>query len=191
MRLGKDVLEADLYGALGLLPDATESEIRVAYRRQVRASHPDLNQEDPDALPRMMRLNMAARVLLDPALRRAYDHAPRAVAAAPAQATPARQAAWFERNEQNADNDWAPPPPAVAREQRARFSGFFQQLRGRDGQLSLQLQELIESLSGRQQLGIAAVLFAVAISLIAMARPQGLIGDSVQPTSVRVDSVYP
>ena len=55
MRLGKDVLEADLYGALGLLPDATESEIRVAYRSHVRASHPDLNQEDPEAAPRMLR----------------------------------------------------------------------------------------------------------------------------------------
>ena len=191
MRLGKDVLEADLYGALGLLPDATESEIRVAYRRQVRASHPDLNQEDPDALPRMMRLNMAARVLLDPALRRAYDKAPRDVKTTAPEARPARRAAWFEQSEQSADNDWAAPPPAVVHEQRARFSGFFQQLRGRDGHLTLQLQELVESLSGRQQLGIAAVLFAVAISLIAMARPQGLVGDSVQPTSVRVDSVYP
>ena len=53
------------------------------------------------------------------------------------------------------------------------------------------VQELVESLSGRQQLGIAAVLFALALGLIVMARPQGLVGDSVQPTSVRVDSVYP
>lgn len=191
MRLGKDVLEADLYAALGLLPDATESEIRVAYRQQVRASHPDLNREDPEALPRMMRLNLAARVLLDPMLRRAYDEAPRGAKAVPAEARSLRHAAWFERGEQSSDDDWAPPPPAAAREQRTRFRGFFRELRGRDGHFSLQLQELIESLSGRQQLGIAAVLFALAISLIAMAQPQGLIGDSVQPTSVRVDSVYP
>jgi curved DNA-binding protein CbpA len=191
MRLGKDVLEADLYGALGLLPDATESEIRVAYRQQVRASHPDLNQEDPDALPRMMRLNQAARVLLDPVLRRAYDKAPRGAKAGPAPARAPRHAAWFERREQSPDDDWAPAPPAAAREARTRFSGFFRELRGRDGHFSLQLQELVESLSGRQQLGIAALLFAVAMSLIAMAQPQGLIGDSVQPTSVRVDSVYP
>jgi curved DNA-binding protein CbpA len=191
MRLGKDVLEADLYGALGVLPDATESEIRVAYRQQVRASHPDLNQEDPDALPRMMRLNQAARVLLDPALRRAYDEAPRAAKAGSAPAKSPRHSAWFERRQQSPDDDWAPPPPAAAREARTRFSGFFRELRGRDGHFSLQLQELVESLSSRQQLGIAALLFAVAMSLIAMAQPQGLIGDSVQPTSVRVDSVYP
>jgi curved DNA-binding protein CbpA len=196
MRLGKDVLEADLYGALGLLPDATASEIRVAYRRQARASHPDLNQEDPDALRRMMRLNIAARVLLDPALRGAYDQRQRRANATrqaepPPQAEPSAHAAWFEQSEQSADNDWAAPPPAVVHAQRARFSGFFQQLRGRDGHLSLQLQELVESLSGRQQIGIAAILLAVAMCLIAMARPQSLVGDSVQPTSVRVDSVYP
>jgi curved DNA-binding protein CbpA len=191
MRLGKDVVEADLYGALGLLPDATESEIRVAYRRQVRTSHPDLNQDDPEAAARMLRLNMAARVLLDPSLRRAYDRAPRAAATtASSEARPARRREWFERREQTADDDWASVPPPVPYAARTR-SGFFSELRGRDGQWSLQLQELIESLSGRQQLGIAAVLFAVALGLIVMARPQSLIGDSTQPTSVRVDSVYP
>src|SRR6476659_2720793 len=117
MRLGKDVLDADLYGELGLLPDATESEIRVAYRQRVRASHPDLNQEDPEAVPRMSRLNVAAKVLLDPALRRAYDRMPRSAKPAAAQRTAAaRNAAWFERQEQSADNEWAPPPPAPREE---------------------------------------------------------------------------
>lgn len=191
MRLGKDVLEADLYGALGLLPDATESEIRVAYRRQVRTSHPDLNQADPEAAARMLRLNMAARVLLDPGLRRAYDRMPRAAAAAAGTVKPARRAEWFERREQRGDADWASVPPPARHETRHHFSGFFGELRSRDGQWSLRVQELVESLSGRQQLGIAAVLFALALGLIVMARPQGLVGDSVQPTSVRVDSVYP
>jgi curved DNA-binding protein CbpA len=191
MRLGKDVLEADLYGALGLLPDATESEIRVAYRRQVRTSHPDLNQDDPEAAARMLRLNTAARVLLDPTLRRAYDRGPRhAAPASPSQAEPPRRAEWFERREQTSDDDWASVPAPTPYEARTH-SGFFTELRGRDGQWSLQLQELVESLSGRQQLGIAAVLFAVALGLIVMARPQSLVGDSTQPTSVRVDSVYP
>jgi curved DNA-binding protein CbpA len=106
MRLGKDVLEADLYEVLGVLPDATESEIRVAYRRQVRTSHPDLNQEDPDAVPRMKKLNVAARVLLDPSLRRAYDRVPRGPRATGADPKPARQRAWFERRELSFDDDW-------------------------------------------------------------------------------------
>jgi DnaJ-class molecular chaperone len=191
MRLGKDVLDADLYGELGLLPDATESEIRVAYRQQVRTSHPDLNRDDPQAASRMTRLNVAAKVLLDPVLRRAYDRAPRgAKPSAAAHATAPKRAAWFDRREQSGDNDWT-PPSAPARERRASFGNFFGELRGRDGQLSLQLQELIESLSARQQIGVAALLFAVALGLLVMAKPQGLIGDSAQPTSVNVGSVYP
>jgi DnaJ-class molecular chaperone len=190
MRLGKDVLDADLYGELGLLPDATESEIRVAYRQQVRNSHPDLNQDDPEAASRMTRLNVAAEVLLDPALRRAYDRAPRRAAPAPTASKPPRRAAWFDHREQSADSDWTAPAP-TARESRVSFGNFFGELRGRDGQLSLQFQELIESLSARQQIGVAALLFAVALGLLVMARPHGLVGDSAQPTSVNVGSVYP
>jgi curved DNA-binding protein CbpA len=190
MRLGKDVLEADLYGELGLLPDATESEIRVAYRHKVRASHPDLNQEDPEAAPRMTRLNVAAKVLLDPALRRAYDRAPRrrdSKAPPPAASAP-RKAAWFERQEQSTDNEWAAsaPPP---REQRASFGNYFSELRSRDGQLSLQVQELVESLSVRQQIGVAALLFAIALGLIVVSRPVAQAGGATHST---VDlGVYP
>lgn len=186
MRLGKEVLESDLYGELGLLPDATESEIRVAYRHKVRASHPDLNQADPGAAQRMTRLNIAAKVLLDPALRRAYDRVPRGHQKAPSSVRPPRRTAWFERREQGADNDWAPPPPAEHRE--ARAGSFFSELRGRDGQLSLQVQELVESLSTRQQLGVAALLFAVALGLIVSALPPA---NAPQPTSVNIGSVYP
>ena len=191
MRLGKDVLEADLYGELGILPDATESEIRVAYRQQVRLSHPDLNQEDPEAAARMTRLNVAAKVLLDPAMRRAYDRAPRGARTSnsnTAQPAAPRKAAWFERNEQSPDNDWA-PPAAPPREQRASFGNFFSELRSRDGQLGLQVQEFVESMSTRQQIGVAALLFAIALGLVAMSRPATLADGTTRPT---VDlGVYP
>jgi DnaJ-class molecular chaperone len=190
MRLGKDVLEADLYGELGVLPDATESEIRVAYRHKVRASHPDLNQEDPEAVPRMARLNVAAKVLLDPAMRRAYDRVPRGVrtgAATTTQAAP-RKSAWFDRQEQSSDdNEWTPPstPP---REQRQSFGNFFGELRSRDGQLGLQVQEFVESMSVRQQIGVAALLFAIALGLVAMSRPTTLADGTTQPIDL---GVYP
>jgi len=190
MRLGKDVLEADLYAELGLLLGATESEIRASYRQKARHSHPDLNRDDPGAVQRMARLNVAARVLLDPALRRAYDRARQSTPPAASSARPPRDPEWFERRERTGDDDWA-QPPEPPRVRRASFGNFFGELRGREGQLSLQVQELVESLSARQQLGVAALLFAVALGLIAMAKPQGLIGDSVQPTSVDAGSVYP
>jgi curved DNA-binding protein CbpA len=191
MRLGKDVLEADLYGELGLLPDATEAEIRVAYRQQARVSHPDLNQDDPDAVSRMTRLNVAAKVLLDPALRRAYDRAPRGPQ--PSTRKPTPKAAWYERREQTLDDDWAsaPPPEPVTAERRASFGSFFTDLRSRDGQLSLQLQERIATLSTRQQLGVAALLCALALGLIAWAHPQGLLENELQPTSISVRAVNP
>ncbi len=186
MRLGKDVLDADLYAALGLLPDATASEIRVAYRQRVRASHPDLNQGDPEAVSRMTRLNVAAKVLLDPALRRAYDRAPRSAKPSSGSGShhttaAARNAAWFERQEQSADNEWAPPPPA-SREERHRFGNFFGELRSRDGQLSLQVQELVDSLTVRQQISVAALFFALALGLIIMSRPTALLGDADRAT---------
>jgi hypothetical protein len=189
MRLGKDVLETDLYGELGLLPDATESELRVAYRQRARASHPDLNQADPDAVPRMKRVNVAAKVLLDPALRRAYDRA-RLRKPKSFRPVPARHAAWFERSPQSADTEWA-QPPATTRERRAGFGRFLRELRGRDGQVSLQIQELIESLSVRQQIGVAALFCALALMLIVLAHPKGLIGDERQPTAINISLLNP
>ena len=188
MRLGKDLLEADLYGELGLPPDATESEIRVAYRQRVRASHPDLNQDDPEAVPRMTRLNVAAKVLLDPALRRAYDRAPRPVRKA-AEVQPPSDAAWFERDEQSADTDWAPAPPPPP-ERSGAFGSFFSELRSRDGLLSMQVQELVESLTVRQQIGVAALLCAIALGLVVASRPHTVSDEAGEHTTVDL-GVYP
>ncbi|MBX3130718.1 MAG: J domain-containing protein [Polyangiaceae bacterium] len=75
MRLGKDLLALDLYALLELTPAATPLDIRRAYRRLARQSHPDLNPHDRRALERMTTLNRAAGVLLDPARRAHYDQA--------------------------------------------------------------------------------------------------------------------
>jgi curved DNA-binding protein CbpA len=184
MRLGKDVLEADLYGELGLLPDATPAEIRVSYRARARASHPDLNPGDPEAAARMARLNVAAKVLLDPALRRAYDRPRSGKKTRPASAPP--RSAWFEQREQAGDDDWS-APPSTARD----VVTLWGELRGRQGRLSLRLHSLVESLDARQQLGVAAALVALALVLVAMAGPRGVLGDAPQPTSVNVRSVFP
>lgn len=189
MRLGKDVLEADLYAELGVLPDASESELRVAYRRQVRASHPDLHRLDPDAMPRTKRLNVAARVLLDPALRRAYDRGRRVAGPARPSSSPPAGREWFERSARGGDNDWAEPEAAPAPQHRSLFSGFFYELRGREGQLSLQVQELVESLSARQQLSVAALLFAVTLGLIGIAR--ATLPERSEPESAAMSTTGP
>jgi len=71
MRLGKDVIATDLYGVLGVPRNATDAQIRRAYRLQAMSSHPDLH--GGTAEQRMVELNVAACVLSDPLKRAAYD----------------------------------------------------------------------------------------------------------------------
>jgi hypothetical protein len=142
----------------------------------------------------MSRLNVAAKVLLDPALRRAYDRVPRGVKEATT-TSPAPRAAWYEQHEQSTDSDWADAPttePApMSEKERRSFGSFFSELRSRDEQLGLRLQERVAALSTREQIGMAALFCALALMLIAWAHPQGLVGNELQPTSISVRAVNP
>ncbi|MBV8502343.1 MAG: DnaJ domain-containing protein [Paucibacter sp.] len=62
----------DYYAALGVAREASEPEIKKAYRRLVRKHHPDVNPS-PDSKQRMQELNEAWEVLRDPERRAAYD----------------------------------------------------------------------------------------------------------------------
>ncbi len=62
----------DYYKILGVAPTATQEEIRHAYRRVARASHPDLST-DTNAEERFKELNEAYAVLADPGKRKVYD----------------------------------------------------------------------------------------------------------------------
>ena len=63
----------DLYEVLGVPEDATQEEIRRAYRAAARREHPDVSGR-PDAAERMHMLNDAFRVLGDEKTRDEYDH---------------------------------------------------------------------------------------------------------------------
>ncbi|EIC14123.1 J domain-containing protein [Kingella kingae] len=60
------------YNNLHLAPDASEAEIRQAYRRLSKQYHPDLNT-DPDAHRIMQLINQAYEVLSDPKKRAEHD----------------------------------------------------------------------------------------------------------------------
>jgi molecular chaperone DnaJ len=63
----------DLYEVLGVSSDATQDDIRKAYRKLARTHHPDVNHHDPDAERRFKEINLAYQTLSDPAKRRQYD----------------------------------------------------------------------------------------------------------------------
>jgi curved DNA-binding protein len=59
------------YTRLDIAPNATQAQVKSAYRRLVRLYHPDLNKEAQDT--RIKQLNEAYAVLSNPAKRVAYD----------------------------------------------------------------------------------------------------------------------
>jgi curved DNA-binding protein CbpA len=65
-----------LYRVLGVSPQASEEELRVAYRARVRALHPDLHGNTEAAHLTFLELQAAYELLSDPARREAYDRAP-------------------------------------------------------------------------------------------------------------------
>src|SRR5437868_9973702 len=66
------VTSLDYYEALGVPRDASEDEIRQAYRRLARKYHPDVNKE-PGADDRFKEISEAYEVLRDPEKRERYD----------------------------------------------------------------------------------------------------------------------
>ena len=67
----------DYYEVLGIGKNATDAEIKSAYRKLAKKYHPDLNPGDKDAEEKFKEVNEANDVLSDPAKRKRYDYSTR------------------------------------------------------------------------------------------------------------------
>ena len=66
--------QRDLYEVLGISKDASDADIKKAYRKLARKYHPDLNHDDPKtAEEKMKEVNAAYDILKDPKKRAQYD----------------------------------------------------------------------------------------------------------------------
>ena len=65
--------QADYYELLGVSRDASQQEIKRAYRKRALKYHPDRNPHDPTAADKFKRAAHAFDILGDPEKRRLYD----------------------------------------------------------------------------------------------------------------------
>ena len=63
----------DLYATLGVGRDASQDDIKRAYRRLAKELHPDLNPDKPDVAGRFAKVTSAYDILSDPDKRGKYD----------------------------------------------------------------------------------------------------------------------
>jgi molecular chaperone DnaJ len=63
----------DYYDTLGVRRDASDEEIKKAYRKLVFEFHPDRNPDDKEAEAKIREINAAYEVIGDPETRRTYD----------------------------------------------------------------------------------------------------------------------
>jgi curved DNA-binding protein len=63
----------DYYQVLGIARDASEKDVRRAFRSLAAKHHPDRNRDDPGAEERFKEINEAYTVLSDPEKRKVYD----------------------------------------------------------------------------------------------------------------------
>ena len=69
----QDWLDKDFYKVLGVSKEASEKDIKKAYRKLAQKNHPDRNPDDPTAEERFKEAGEAYSVLSDPEQRQQYD----------------------------------------------------------------------------------------------------------------------
>ena len=71
----KEWLDKDYYAELGVSKDASQKDIKKAFRALAREFHPDSNPDNPPAEARFKEINEAYETLSNDEVRTEYDHA--------------------------------------------------------------------------------------------------------------------
>ncbi|CCH41592.1 hypothetical protein BN7_1133 [Wickerhamomyces ciferrii] len=67
------VVDTEYYDILQIKPDATQADIKKAYRKRSVKDHPDKNPNDPNATEKFQAISQAYQVLSNEELRAKYD----------------------------------------------------------------------------------------------------------------------
>jgi DnaJ family protein A protein 2 len=67
------VKDTKFYDQLGCSPDATEAQLKTAYRKGALKHHPDKNNHSPESEEKFKEISHAYEVLSDPQQRQIYD----------------------------------------------------------------------------------------------------------------------
>src|ERR1700726_1920049 len=71
--MSRTSMPRDPYDVLGVRRDASEQQIKKAFRTLARELHPDVNAHDPDAEEKFKEAAEAYEILSDPERRATYD----------------------------------------------------------------------------------------------------------------------
>jgi curved DNA-binding protein CbpA len=94
----------DYYAALGLDKEATETDIKKAYRKLAMTCHPDKNPDDPNAKEKFQAISEAYSILSDPEKKGRYDRGELD-----------DEGAEFDMNDfMQVAQHFSPPPPALS-----------------------------------------------------------------------------
>ncbi|KAH7911354.1 hypothetical protein BJ138DRAFT_1113287 [Hygrophoropsis aurantiaca] len=66
-------VDTELYDLLGVPPNASEGDIKKAYRKKAKEHHPDKNPNDPEAAQKFQEMAAAYEILSESDSREAYD----------------------------------------------------------------------------------------------------------------------
>jgi curved DNA-binding protein CbpA len=191
MRLGKDVIATDLYGVLGVPRNATEEQIRRAYRLQAMSSHPDLH--GGSAEQRMVELNVAACILSDPARRAEYDRQRNRHRNHPPQHTERRDD-WYPWGASTSAEDapeWVPLVSPSSQPIDAETSVQVRRLRGGAEHSLHRLLDWSNTWPPGTHLAVTFASVCLALLLIASAKPTSLPGfQEQQPIACAEDGWF-